>query len=125
MFVSDTFEGSISDKDIVLKSGFLDHLVPGDVIMADRGFNIRDVLNSRKVDLIIPPFLAGREKLTPQEEALTKDIAKHRIHVERAIERIKKFRILQKIIPLSLEPLMTQIVFVASCLVNFQEPLVT
>ena len=30
--------------------------------MADRGFNIKDLLNERKVDLIIPPFLMGRKK---------------------------------------------------------------
>ena len=124
MFTSDVFEGSISDRDIVIKSGFLDFLSPGDTVMADRGFNIRDLLNERKVDLIIPPFLGGRKCLTPQEEAQTKDIAKHRIHVERSIERIKKFRLLQKIIPLSLQPVITQVVFVVGCLVNFQEPLV-
>ncbi|XP_053402271.1 uncharacterized protein LOC128557834 [Mercenaria mercenaria] len=124
MFVSEVFEGSISDRDIVIKSGFLDLLNPGDTIMADRGFNIKDLLNARKVDLIIPPFLMGRKHLTPQEEALTKDIAKHRIHVEMAIERMKKFKLLQKTIQLYLEPLMSQIVFIVGCLVNFQEPLV-
>ena len=124
MFTSDVFEGSISDREIVIKSGFLDYLCPGDTVMADRGFNIRDLLNERKVDLIIPPFLGGRKCLTPQEEALTKDIAKHRIHVERSIERIKKYRLLHKVIPLSLQPVITQIVFIVGCLVNFQEPLV-
>ncbi|XP_062614631.1 uncharacterized protein LOC134276384 [Saccostrea cucullata] len=98
------FEGSISDKDIVIKSGFLDHLENGDVIMADRGFVIDDLLMTRGAKLVLPPFLGGRAKLSAQEEASTKDIAKHRIHVERTIERMKKFRILQKTIPLSLEP---------------------
>ena len=82
MYVSDAFEGSISDKEIVRQSGFLDFLEPGDVIMADRGFLIDDLLNERHVKMIRPPFLGNRDRFTPQEEALTKDIAKHRIHVE-------------------------------------------
>ena len=81
LFVSDAFEGSISDKEIVRVSGFLDFLNPGDVVMADRGFLIKELLNERHVKLIIPPFLGTRHRFTPQEEALTKDIAKHRIHV--------------------------------------------
>ena len=44
MFVSDCFEGSISDKQITRKSGFLDKILPGDVVLADRGFTIHDLL---------------------------------------------------------------------------------
>ena len=124
MFVSDAFEGSMSDNDIVKQSGFLDHLHPGDMILADRGFTIRDILYAKQVDLNIPPFLKGRARLTREEEIKTRQIARVRIHVERAIERIKKFRLLKKIIPLSLQHVFSQMVFVAGCLVNFQEPLV-
>ena len=124
VYVSDAFEGCISDKEIVLQSDFLDHLEPGDVVMADRGFLIEDLLNERQVKLIKPPFLGSRHRFTPQEEALTKDIAKHRIHVERSIERMKKFKILQRIVPQSLQPVFSQMVFVIACLVNFQDPLV-
>jgi hypothetical protein len=124
VYVSDAFEGSISDKEIVKQSGFLNYLEPGDVIMADRGFLIDDMLNERQVRLIRPPFLGTRHRFTPQEEALTKDIAKHRIHVERSIERLKKFKILQRVIPSQLQPVFSQIVFIIACLVNFQDPLV-
>ena len=58
--------------------------------MADRGFLIKELLIERHVKLFIPPFLGSRHRFNPQEEALTKDIAKHRIHVERSIERMKK-----------------------------------
>lgn len=47
---------------------------------------------------------------TPQEESLTKDVVKHRIQVERSIERMKKFRLLQQKNPLSLQPVFSQIV---------------
>lgn len=123
-FVSDAFEGSISDVEIVKQSQFLDKLEPGDLVLADRGFTIRELLAERGADLNIPPFLHGRDSLTAGEEIQTRQIARVRIHVERCIERIKKFRLLQKIIPLSLQPVFSQMVFVAGCLVNFQEPLV-
>ncbi|KAK2153699.1 hypothetical protein NP493_2271g00004 [Ridgeia piscesae] len=124
MFVSDAFEGSMSDNDIVKKSGFLDKLDAGDLILADRGFTIRDMLYAKQVDLNIPPFLQGRNRLTVGEEITTKQIARVHIYVERAIERIKKFRLLKRVIPLSLQPVFSQMVFVAGCLVNFQDPLV-
>ena len=56
LFVSDAYEGSISDKEIVCVSDFLDFLNPGDVVMADRGFLIKELLNERHVKLIILPF---------------------------------------------------------------------
>ena len=82
MYVSDVFEGSISDREIVKQSGFLDKLDKGDLVMADRGFTIQDLLLKKQVELNIPPFLNGRDCFTPQEEAKTKSIAKVRIHVE-------------------------------------------
>ena len=87
--LSDAFQRSISDKEIIRQSGFLDYLDPGEEIMADRVFFfIKDMmmLNERQVKLIIPPFLGSRNMFTPQEESLTKDVAKQRIHVERSIE---------------------------------------
>ncbi|KAK2140820.1 hypothetical protein LSH36_1237g00008 [Paralvinella palmiformis] len=124
MFVSDDFEGSMSDNDIVKKSGFLDKLEAGDLILADRGFTIRDMLYKKKVDLNIPPFLQGENRLTVVEEITTKQIAQVRIRVERATERIKKFRLLKRVIPLSLQPIFSQMVYLAGCLVNFQDPIV-
>ena len=123
-YISQCFEGSISDNEIVKQSGFLDKLAPGDLIMADRGFTIRDILMNKKVDLNIPPFLNGRAHFTATEEINTRRIARVRIHVERAIGRLKNYRMLRNIIPLSLQPVFSQMVFVAGCLVNFQEPIV-
>ena len=85
MFVSDAFEGSMSDNDIVKKSGFLDKLEAGDLILPDHGFTIRDMLYEKKIDLNIPPFIQGRNRLTVWEEITTKQIAQVRTHVERAI----------------------------------------
>jgi hypothetical protein len=107
---------------ILLSSQVL--LDPGDLVIADGGFLIRDILNPRKIDLNIPQFLSGRDHLTPQEEILTKRIARVRIHVERAIERMKKFKIIGTTIPLSLKSVATEIVHIIRFLVNYQSPFV-
>ena len=62
----------------------------------------------------------GRDRLTPQEEVQAKCTARVRIHLERAIERVRKYKILQHIVPLSYKRILSQIVFVIGCLVNYQ-----
>jgi hypothetical protein len=123
-FVSEAYEGAISDNEIFRKSGIMAMLHPGDMVMADRGFTVREDLQRIKVDLNIPPFLSGRKHLTPQEEVKTKQIARLRIHVERSIERMKNWKIFQGVMPSSLKPMASQLVFVACCLVNYQSPVV-
>ena len=79
--------------------------------MADRGFTIRDILMN-KVDLNIPPFPNGWAHFTATEEINTRRIACVRIHVERAIWSLKNYRMLRNVIPLSLQPVFSQMVFV-------------
>lgn len=98
---------------------FFNYIKPGDLVLADRGFTITDLLLVKHATLNIPPFLGQRSKFTAQEELKTRRIAKARINVE-----IKKFKFLSGNIPLSLSPVTNQMVFVAGCLVKFQEPLV-
>ena len=43
-FLSDTWGGRASDQHIVRQPGFLELVEPGDVIMADRRFTIREDL---------------------------------------------------------------------------------
>ena len=92
-FVSSLYVGRISDKKITKDCGILDLLEPGDQIMADRGFDIADDLPSG-VTLNIPAFLNGNDLLTLEEETSTRKIASARVHVERAISRIKNYRLL-------------------------------
>ncbi len=46
-FISDLYGGSISDRELFIRSGILNRLEPGDAVMADKGFNVVDVLESR------------------------------------------------------------------------------
>ena len=83
VFISDAFEGSVSDKDICQQSGFYDWIQKGDQVLADRGFLIEEELRAKGAFLNIPPFLRGRKKLNLEENLRTKCVSKARIHIER------------------------------------------
>ena len=125
-FVSQLFDGSISDKEIVRKSGFLQKYLwdAGDSVMADRGFLIEDDLKQFGVNLNIPAFLDGREQFTAAELKESQTIASVRIHVERAIQRVKNFKILRNEIPLTLHGSINQIWTTCCILCNFMPALI-
>ena len=75
--------------------------------------------------LNIPPFKGTRAQLSALETEETKKIASVRIHVERAIQRIKNYHILDGIMPLKLHPLADEIFQTCALLTNFLPPLVT
>lgn len=123
-FVSSLYTGSISDKEITRCSGILDLLEPRDSVMADKGFDIEALLNTHGVGLNIPPLLQARGQFTMEQVVETKTIAKLRIHVERAIRRIKEFHIFDSDVPLNLVGSINQIYTIVCLLTNFQGPLI-
>lgn len=125
-FISPLYVGSISDVELTRMSGFLESLQgkSGISIMADRGFTIKDMLQDVGVQLNIPPFMEGRQRLPAKEVQEGRQIAAVRIHVERAIGRIKTFSILKQTLPISLARLSNQIVCVCAYLSNFKPVLV-
>ena len=62
--------------------------------MADKGFNIRAKCEQHGLSLNVPPYLGKDSQLSAEEMTETGRIAALRIHVERAIERVKRFHIL-------------------------------
>ena len=121
-FVSELYGGHCTDKAIVEDCGILQLLSEGDSVMADRGFEIQDLLARKKVYLNIPPFMRCKDQLSPEEEDETREI---RIHVERAIERVKNYNILTQVIPNSMSEDLNKIWKVCSLLSNLKGPLVT
>jgi hypothetical protein len=91
--------------------------------MADKGFTISNLLQERQCSLIIPHFLKARGQFSSAEIADNDDITAFRVHVERAIRRVKENRIFQGIMPLSILGSVNQIWTVCCLLSNFRKPL--
>lgn len=92
--------------------------------MADRGFTIKEELIVLGAELVMPPAAKGRTQMTSNEVAQTKKIANVRIHVERVIQRIKTFRLLSQVVPITLLSKMDDIVIVCCAIVNMRGPIV-
>lgn len=102
-FISRTYAGRCSDKHIAENCGFLDHILPQDIVLADRGFLIKDSVEMIGANLNIPAFTKGKSQLHPLDLESTRNIAAVRIHVERVIGLLKKkFKIFEGIIPMSM-----------------------
>jgi len=122
-FISDLYSGAISDRAITIRSGLLEKQEPMDDVMADRGFNLRDLVTKKNATLNIPPFAKGKQ-LSTKACTKTRRIASLRIHVERAIQRMKKFKLLHGVMPISIAAIANQTVFVCAALCNLLKPLV-
>ena len=67
-FISQLYAGSISDTELTVRSGLLNlPFSQGDVLMADKGFTISDLLEPIGVGLNIPPFLGLQSQQTLQK----------------------------------------------------------
>ena len=97
----------------------------GDAIMADKGFPISDLTTPKGIELIIPPFKKKDRQFSKREVKQTQQIANLRIHVERQMERIKNFRILQGIMPITMSNQVSKIWKLCVRLTNLQPPLVS
>lgn len=58
-FISDSWGGRASDKFITKNSGFMNHLRPGDLVLADGGFTIQEVVRFIGAEAKIPAFTRG------------------------------------------------------------------
>lgn len=129
IYGSEMYGGNDSDKYIVKHSNFLDYIHHSDDIMADRGFTIRDCLAEKGATLNMPPFTRkctyGKGKrLNNNEIWKTRKIAKHRIHVERAIQWLKLYKLLTNVMPATVQDLADDCISVAMSVCNLQKPLV-
>lgn len=127
-FVSNLWGGNASDRHITQNSGFLDLIEKGDDVMADRGFQIRDLLLRKHATLTLPAFTrkcnyGTGKRLNVQEVFKSKNISKFRIHVERAIGRLKTWSIVSTVMPLSIKPVANKIVKVLAFFSNLLPPL--
>ena len=126
-FISKGYGGRISDLDITRKSGYLDNLQDGNMVMGDRGFKtINPLLLDRNCTLVTPASVFDGKNSSVEQVTTSRKIASLRIHVERAIRRIREYEFLapHSRVDLSLVPLLDDAVIVASALCNLQPALI-
>ena len=131
-FISEGWGGRVSDKHLTENSGLLDHLLPGDTILADRGFDIQDSVSMYCARIAMPAFTKGKKQLTGIEVEQTRRIANIRIHVERVIGLVRqKYQILSATQPIEFLagkdksiPILDKIVCACCALVNLCDSVV-
>ena len=79
------YGGSVSDKEIVKNSSFVDLLDENDFVMAERGIDIQDLLAKKKVTLFIPPKRQSKSEQISKEDCFqTMRIAKYSVEISKA-----------------------------------------
>jgi len=90
-FVFNCWEGQVSNKYLT------DHLWTlkqvGDVILADRGFDIAELVGLKQASLHIPAFTRGKQQLSALEIGDARQITNVNIHFERVINCVIKAEI--------------------------------
>ena len=93
----------MSDKVITQQCGFLEKVEAGDIILADRGFNVHDDIAIQGARLVTPASTRGKSQLPREDVEKSRQIARAHIHVEHIIGQLrKKYTILQGTLPITL-----------------------
>ena len=75
--------------------------MPGDILLADRGFDIAEDIGLMQASLEIPAFTKGLPQLSPVDIEKTRKLANLRIHIERVIGATRqRFSILSSTLPI-------------------------
>ena len=72
-----------------------------DCILVDRRFNFKEELASFSATLKVPHFTMGKRQLPGKEVDTSRKLSNVIIHVEMVTGQVKKFRMLQNIVPLT------------------------
>lgn len=84
-YISKAWGGRVSDVYLTEHCGILDNLSPGDLILADRGFNIHDSTSLLCAEVKMPAFTRGKKQLSKAEVDISCQLSSVRIHIERVI----------------------------------------
>ena len=100
-YVSKAWGGRTSDKYLTENCGILKNLIPGDVVMADRGFDIDESAALYGATVAIPAFTKGKRQLCAFDLERSRKLSSVRVHVERVIGLLRnKYTILHGTLPL-------------------------
>uniref|UniRef100_A0A146UYI6 Uncharacterized LOC105939542 n=1 Tax=Fundulus heteroclitus TaxID=8078 RepID=A0A146UYI6_FUNHE len=102
-FVSEGCGQRVSDKRLTEQCGILHKLLPGDFLLADRGFSVADEDGLMCSQLKPPGFTRGRARMRPKWPAETQQRAQLRVHVEKVVGLVRDtYSILQHALPMSM-----------------------
>ena len=93
-YISERYGGKASDIFIVNTSGLLIFLQPNYQVVADRVFEIQEILDFHQCTLCIPPCKYTNLQMTKEKVAKTSKIANLQIYVKQVIKRMKDYNIL-------------------------------
>lgn len=119
-YVSPAYGGSASDRQICERSNLTTLCEPGDVILADKGFNVQDLFVHQEVRINIPTFFSKKNRLSSSTVLKDRKIASKRVHIERIIGLAKTFKILAHPLGNTESGLFSEIVDVCFKLCNFK-----
>ena len=101
-FISKGWGGHVSYVYLTKNCGLLDKLLPGDVVLADRGFNIQDSVGLMCAKVKLPASTRGKKQLSKMEVDTSCQLARVRIHIEQVIGVVRqKYTILQSTLPVN------------------------
>ncbi|KAF3698388.1 THAP domain-containing protein 11 [Channa argus] len=102
-FISKGWGGGPTDKRITEKSGFLDKLLPGDIVLADRGFDIKDSVGLMCAEVRMSAFTRGHHQLEAKDAEETRCMAHLRSHVQKVVGVVRnKYKILSSTLPVTM-----------------------
>ena len=111
---------------------FFSNLIPGDQVLADRGFLVGELIALTGAELVTPAFKGRRQQLTQLEVENSRRVSNVRIHVERVIGNLKRlFSILEGVVSINQLrkdedgfAFIDKIAFVCCCLHNAQSSVI-
>ena len=74
--------GRVSDVHLTENCRLLGNMLPGDLILADRGFTIQESAGMYCAQVKIPPFTKGKRHLSQLEVDTSRQLSAVQIHVE-------------------------------------------
>lgn len=114
-FVSQCWGGRVSDRDIVLQSGFLDFLLCGDQVITCKNLFIEKEVSEKGAKIILPKIVHLHEKKSNDHELLA---VSH--FIRKAFKQIKNYKILAQTLPLPVLPYVDEMITCCLALSNLQ-----
>ena len=95
-FISQGFGGRATDGQITIQAGFLPFIKPPMQIMQDKGFiSVEEDIIRHGGLVIMPPVRRQKRQLNPKQRNENLKVAIDRVHVERGIERLRRFKVMK------------------------------